>query len=268
MTGRRQYLAWALGVTALFCAYEIHSSMTAPLIIAEAVKNGAVNAQIKASGVGGNAAVITLTRPSGTSGEVTVIVPSGTVLYGGNPDGQRLMTAVPVRFVLSDGKPSVSSRVVTYCIDEFAVTPLDASVLSFVPPNEETEPFHKLADCIQSQSVSVNDKQLAVWAVKQDWLSKSQNEVLRFVTDGIVEEMSRERHEVLRRKMLELQGVTRLLSEEYLKAAIEKDFQNGMPECRDVAARQASGQLASFLKHGKDILSSCGYATENNSLFQ
>lgn len=275
--GRHRFLPWVLITSALLVAYWVYSWATAPLTIAAAIRDGKVDVHITAMGVSGNAAMVTLTRSSGVSGQLTVVIPSGTVIYDANPDEQRLITAAAVTVVLSAQTPSVNSMVATFCMDEYAATPLDSSKLSFAPLNgsavtatEETEPLHKLVDCMASWTVSVSDsdKQLAVWAVKDKLLSKSRRDALEFVTTGIAQRMILERRAQLEKKKTELIHMKPSLDEGLIDGQIEAEIQNGKPALNEIATAKATEQITSFIDHARDMISSCGYPAASYAIFQ
>ena len=244
-----------------------------PVAINQAIQDGKVQAKIVASDDSGDSTTITLTRPNGVTGTFVVVIPSGTVLYG--TDGQqRLITAASVTVVLSDDNPSVDQQVATFCMDEFAATPPSQAVLSFAPPDggqgvttEETEPLHKLVDCMAPSTQPFGDKQAAVWAVSGDLLSKTPAEALSFLTDGFVSQMSVERRKQLEAKRADAGQRFSLLSSEKLDQLMEAEYQQGMPQLREIAADKAKQQLDALLHTDKDLLMSCGYSTENAPLF-
>lgn len=275
MNALRPYVPWIIGAAALLLAYWTYNELTAPLTIAAAINSGKVEAQISANGDSGGSVTITLTRPSGASGTVKIVIPSGTPLYGTDPDGQRLITAVPVVVVLSDDTPSVTQHVQTFCIDEFAATPFNNAPLAFVPPEngsttttEETEPLHKLADCMASVSQSDEDKQLAVWAVSSDWLHKTREGAIQFVTNGLAQRMAKERHDQLESKKSDLMRMAPSLSSDRIDELIEAEYQNGMSDLNNMAATKANEQVTSFIEDDKDLLETCGYATSDMAIFQ
>lgn len=272
--GNRSYI-WLLVLGAFLAGLWLHNCSSSPMTLVSAVHDGKVDVQIQASGDAGGSAVLTVSRSSGASGKIVVVIPSGTVFYSAGPGTQRLMTAVEVRVVLTDQTPQVNTTVQTYCLDEFALTPADTSSLSIDPPDgeagfttEETEPFHKLADCMANSSLSESDKQLAVWAVKGDLLSKSHDQALQFITDGLVDEMSREERDKLKAMKQQAAQLTRDLSSDQIDAAFETEFQNSLPGIRDRAASNASRQLASFMQDDREMLSTCGYSVADEPLFQ
>lgn len=275
MNALKPYVSWIIVAAALLLVYWIYNYLTAPLTIAAAINAGKVEAQVSANGDNGGSVTITLTRPSGVSGTIKVVIPSGTALYGTDPDGQHLITAVPIVVVLSDDNPSVSQQVQTFCIDEFAATPFDNAPLAFVPPEngsvittEETEPLHKLADCMANASQSDEDKQLAVWAVSSDWLHKTRAEAVQFVTDGLAQRMGKERHDQLENKKPDLMRMAPSLSSERIDELIEAEYQNGMSELNNMAATKANEQVTSFIENDKNMLETCGYATGDMPIFQ
>lgn len=269
---------WAVVAAIVVTVIWVSSRPTAALTLDEAVHSGKVSVQFIASGDNGDSANLSISRASGVSAEVVVVIPSGTVLYssGSNAlDTQRLMTAAPVRAVLNDQTPTFNTTIQTYCLDEFAAVPLDRSDLSAEAPQdggsittEEMEPLQRLADCMASSSLTQADKQLAVWAVKDDLLSKSKDEALAFITNGLVDRMKKERREQLDGKRAQLKEMAPDLGEDDITRAIETEFENGMPELREIAAQKATEQLNSLIADDQAMLSSCGYQASEKPLFQ
>jgi hypothetical protein len=266
---------WLLIVGVVVAVVWVRSCEPTPLTLASAVQSDKVSVNIKADGNSGGSAIINVVRSWDTSGKVVVIIPAGTLLFSENSGTQRLMTAVEVRVVLTDEKPQVNTPVQTYCLDEFAPPPNDSSALSIDPPpggssstTEETEPLHKLADCMATSSVAQGDKQLAIWAVKEDLLSKSRADALQFITAGLVGQMSQERRDQLNAKKPEAEQLARDLSEQEIDAAIDTEFQNSLVGIRQLAATKANQQLTSLIEHDREMLSSCGYSVADKPLFQ
>ncbi len=275
MTRRRRFPRWLIGAAILLGGYYLYQHDSGPLTVAAALRDGAVNARIVADGADGTSVTITLTLPSEAAAPVAVDIPSGTVIYGGEAGSQRLITAVPVTIVLSSASPSASARVSTFCIDEFAPPPTSQAALTFVPSagtggatTEETEPLHKLADCMSGWPQSDGDKQLAIWAVAGDMLHKPRAEALRFMTDGLVRQMVIERRAQLESKRAAIEQMAPDLSEEHVDQLIEREMRDGMPALRRIAATTADDQLRDFLTHDKDMLSGCGYAAADMPVFQ
>jgi hypothetical protein len=274
MNALKRLTPWLLVAAAAFAPYYWHDrSVNQSLNVADAISGGKIEVQLAASGADGNKVTMTLVRPAGVTGTVKVVIPSGTVLYGAAT--QRLVVALQVSVVLSDETPSITQEVKTYCLDEFATTPSDGYPLAFAPPpgvgsetSEETEPLHKLADCLAGSSLSEPDRQLAVWALAGGQLQKTHDEAVQFVTDGLAEQMATERHAQLVAKKPDLRRIAPTLSNERLDEQIEAEFKEGMPELHDIASAKAREQVDSFVGHDKDTLSSCGYETSSMAIFQ
>jgi hypothetical protein len=263
MSARR----WALVVVILLGGYWLFPHI-APRTAGVADREGNYIAQISADGGNGNSVKMVFSRPSGVFGTVTIVIPSGTVLYGRNTNGQRLITATPVNVVLSNGTPSVTVVVPTYCIDEFAATPLDGAALGFGTKTEETEPLHKLSDCMSTSSLPTADKQLIVWAVAEDLLHKTPDEALRFLADRISRRMVVDRRRELQDKKPDMFRMAPLLTERRIDELIENEIAAGMSEFNSSAVAQAQKQLAGLDDDDQDMLTSCGYATEGMPLFR
>jgi len=246
-----------------------------PIAIDQAVQDGKVEATIAADDDSGQLVTVMLSLPSGATGPVAVTIPSGTVLYGAGAGGQRLITAMSVTVVLSQDNPIVGRQVATFCMDEFADTPLAQATLSLAPAGgtrtatvEETEPLHKLVDCMAPSTQPVGDKQIAVWAVSGAMLRKSPADALRALTDAVVGQMSIKRRKQLAAiKDAEMKRLPMISSDEYDRTA-EVEFQAGLPELREKAATTAKQQFDVLLQHDKPLLASCGYPAETTPLFE
>lgn len=269
-TSFRRWVLIAVGVAVL---YGIHAWVTTPLQIARAIEIG----KVAAAGVFGGAgslSTITVTRTPGTSGAMTMLVPAGTVLYAGDASAQRVMTAAAVTIVLPAGADVMSATVKTFCLDEFAAVPEVKTSLSFSPGSgdsratkEETEPLHKLADCMASMSRSDDDKQVAVWAVKDDLLHKSSQEALGFLSRGFEEQIGREFRAKVDRARASIAQEARDLSAAEVDAQIADTMRAEEAANRIEAARLARNQLDSLLHH-RDLLTSCGYAEADLPIFR
>ena len=271
---KKQWMILIAAAVALLIIYWIYSRVTAPEAITDAIKSGKVDAKVLAKGNTGRSAVITLSRPKGVSGTSTILIPSGTILYGTDSNTQRLFVATPVQIVLSDVTPAITLQVKTFCFDEFAAIPLQNTAYSFFAPGgtvtttEETEPLHKLANCLASASQSDADKQLAVWAVSSDWLHKTRDEAVQFVANGLADQMAKERRNQLERKKAHIARKAPHLSSADIDELIEKEYQESMVEAGRIAAAKAQEQITGFIAHDKDMLKSCGYPTDDMPIFR
>lgn len=266
----RHWLLIAAGVAAL---YGIHAWVTAPLQLAGAIENGKV-AAVGVFGGAGSPSTITVTRTPGTSGAMTMQVPAGTVLYTGDTSVQRVMTAAAVTIVLSAGADVASAAVKTFCLDEFAAVPDVKTQLSLSPgpgdsrsTTEETEPLHKLADCMSRLSGSDEDKQVAVWAVKDDLLHRSSQEALELLSRGFEEQIAREFRAKVDQARASIAREARDLPAAEVDAQIAEAMRAEEAANRIEAARLARKQLDSLLHH-RDLLTSCGYAEADMPIFR
>jgi hypothetical protein len=112
------------------------------------------------------------------------------------------------------------------------------------------------------------DKQLAVWAVTSEMLHKTPEEVLRFVADGLAQQMAKERHDQLdQEKKPEIKRTHPSLSDDLINKLIAAEYEEGMPELRKIANTKAGEQMDSFLGHDKELLISCGFASSDMPIF-
>jgi hypothetical protein len=263
-------LVIVLGVAAIYGGY---SWITAPLPLSRAIADGKITAVVGFGGAG-SPSTITVTRTPGTSGAMTVRVPAGTVLYAGNAATQRLMTAATVTIVLPAGSEGITTSVHTYCLDEFAAVPDLTTALAFVPgpgdrtaTTEETEPLHKLAECMAGKAASEEDKQLAVWAVKDDLLHKSPQDALDFLARGLEEQVTRELRAKVERARASIAQEVKHLSAADLDAQIAETVQAEQAANRRRGEQLARNQL-DHLRRDRDLLTSCGYAADDLPLFR
>jgi len=273
MTSTRSSLLVVLGV-ALILLGACKQTPPTPVNIDQAIQAGNIQATMVASDDSGDSATITLTRPSGVTGPVAVTIPSGTVLYSTDVGSQRLITAQTVTVVLSNDNPTDNEQVAVFCMDQFADTPAAQAVLSFSPPDggqtattEETEPLHKLIDCMASLTQSAGDKQLAVWAIADHLLDKSPAEALQVLTSKIYDQNTKQRRAQLEaRKTVELQNHP-MLTEADFDQIVENEMQGSSADRRDKSTTEAKSQLDALMQHDKALFASCGYPTDNAPLF-
>ena len=260
--GRRRWLWIAAIAAAVFFGYRYWS---APMDIVQAVDTRQVEATTAVQDDGTRVS-IRLTRGSNAGGTVHGVIAAGTILYGGGEGTQRLMTAVPLSFVLSDTSPSANYLVKTFCVDEFADIPASGTRMSFLPGSgdrrmttEETEPLHKLANCMASSSLSNADQQAVVWAVRDNLLDKAPADLLQFWTRGLEEAIARQQ-----RAKLDGEGRQRLaakyslLSSEDLDQIVENVFRSEREAISRQAEQKAREQLAG-LQRARETLGGCGY---------
>jgi hypothetical protein len=271
--GTASFRRWGLIAAAVAVVYGIHAWITTPLRIARAIETGKV-AAVGMFGGAGSLSTITVTRTPGTSGAMTMLVPAGTVLHAGDASVQRVMTAATVTIVLPAGADVVSATIATFCLDEFAAVPEVTTSLSLSPgPGdrrstiEETEPLHKLADCMASLSRSDDDKQVAIWAVKDDLLHKSSQDALAFLGRGFEDQIAREFRAKVDLARASIAQEARDLSAAEVDAQIADTMRAEEAANRTEAARLARTQLDSLLLH-RDLLTSCGYAEADMPIFR
>jgi hypothetical protein len=184
------------------------------------------------------------------------------------------MTAAAVTIVMVAEADAMTVAVKTFCLDEFAAIPEVKVSLSFSPgpgdsraTTEETEPLHKLADCMAGMSGSDDDKQVAVWAVKDDLLHKSGSEAIGFLTRQFEASIARELQAKVARARESIARLAKHLSAADLDAQIADSMQEEAAANQVEAARLARKQLDSLLHH-RELLTSCGYAAADLPIFQ
>jgi hypothetical protein len=240
--------------------------------LGDAMQSGQVTAGIRTDGDDGSSATVTLTRVDAKA-PLRVIVPAGVVLYAGASGLQRLITGQAAVLVFAAGETNASQTIVTYCIDQFALTPAAQVALSITPTGgpgmtrEETEPLHQLADCMAQSSQSQADKQLAVWAVSGDLLHKTRDQALGTLTQSYIDDLSEQRRGRIETQGKTLQASNPLVSDERLKVLLDQEMDEAMPEIRRQAADKAKLQLDRLLADDKDLLSRCGYPASSTLLF-
>lgn len=273
--GPRAYGRWALLALVAVGLYGLYRSCTSPLTIGEAISGGTVASENSFGGAG-SPSTITITRSSWMSRGRTIVIPAGTMLYTGDPSAQRLLIASGLTIVLPDTTESVTAQVKTFCLDEFAVIPPAGTSLSFTPHSgdstattEETEPLHKLADCMTSRSEPDAIKQLVVWAIKDDLPHKSQSEALQFLTNGFEQSITQERREkFVTEKRPVLVRAHPLLSEATIDGLIDAEMTRESTQIHNKAAKMAGEQLKNLLQNGRDLLASCGYNVADMPIFR
>jgi hypothetical protein len=259
---------WLLIAAGVVVGYGIHAWVTRPpQNIAGAIGAGRV-AATSAFGGAGSPSTITVTRTPGTSGELAMRVPAGTVLYAGDAAVQRVMTAIAVTIAMPAQTDTMTVQVKTFCLDEFAAIPQANTPLSLSPgpgdslaTTQETEPLHKLADCMAGMSGSDDDKQLAVWAVKDDLLHRSPADALGFLGRRFEESIARELRAKVERAREAIAREAKHLSADEIDAQIAESLRGEEAANRTEAARLARNQLDSLLQH-RELLTSCGYAAD------
>lgn len=240
-------------------------------VLTEAVAAGRVEIASAQSGAGGTSATLVLRRGAVESGSIVVDIPAGTILYAA--EHQRLIVAAPVRVELSDEREEVMQLVSTFCIDEFLPTPPEGVPVSLAPQGgftgtEETEPLHKLANCLANLDLPYADKQLAVWAVAGNLMEKRRDEAVEFVASGLAERMAVERRNQLEARKPELMAKAPNLGAARIDQLIEAELEEGEAELRDVAQRKAQEQVDNFIDHDRWAMQECGYRVATLPLFQ
>jgi hypothetical protein len=255
--------------------YAAYRHFATPLTLASAIAAGKITTQ---SSFGGGEAPSTITtmRAAGTLGQLTIVIPAGTLLYTQDAFAQRLITAGAVTIVIPNGVAGMNVEMKTFCVDEFATIPLAETPLSFTRPpeenftrTEEVEPLHKLADCMSGSTLSDADKQLAVWAVSSDLLHRSPVEALEFLTSHFQASITRDQDEkIVRDKRPALIRDHPSLSELDIDTLIRNEMESETAEIYEKAAREATAQLRNFLEHDRELLASCGYDVGDLSIFR
>src|SRR5262249_25480121 len=120
---------------------------------------------------------------------------------------------------------------------------------------------HKLADCMAGMSGSDEDKQLAVWAVKDDLLHKPPRDALGFLGRQFEESIARDFRAKVEQARDSIAHEAKHLSAGEIDAQIADAIRGEEVANRREAARLARKQLDSLLRH-RELLTSCGYAAD------
>lgn len=276
MTGFR---AFVLGVVTAAAAYGAYRWFTTPYTIVNALADGKVTAHTVFGGLD-SASTITVSRSAGTTGAVTMVVPAGTVLVPSEPDAQRVITATAVTIVIPAGADTASAQVRTYCLDEFAPVPPMQASLAFaavartstgsrdVVTEEETEPLHKLAACLEDSSLSNDDRQVAVWAVHDGLLTMTRDNALARLAQGFEQQLTREFTAKVERTRPAIVAASPHLTADEIDDQIQAAVNEQTLANRDEAQRLAERQLANLVQHDREMLSSCGFDPNQSPLFQ
>jgi len=271
----RRYGGCVLLAVAVIGCFFLYRHFKGPLTITEAITSGKVMVEDSFGGAGSPSTFTVIRSSGGMSGDLTIVIPAGTVLYPSDASAQRLITAGGVTVFLPAAIGRVSVQLKTFCLDEFAAIPAVASSLSFAPLSEErtvtaeeTEPLNKLADCMSSSSQPDAFKQLAVWAIKDDLLHKSPAEALAVLTNGFEEAITKEQRGKLLGKRPAFMRKHPLLDQSRIDEVIDAEMAHESAQIHDKSARMAREQLKNFLQHDRDLLAACGYDVNEMSIFR
>jgi hypothetical protein len=270
MSGVRGFVLGAVTIAVVYGAYVW---LTTPHTITDAIAKNLVTAQTAFGGLD-SSSTITVTRASGSSGSLTVAVPAGTVMLSSDAEAQRVMTTEAVTLTIPAGSDSATAQVRTYCLDEFAPVPPLQSTLIFAGSTdtrrvseEETEPLHRLADCLERSSLNSEDKQIAVWAVHDDLLHKTVSQALAFLSAGFERQLQRDLEAKVAGNRSVIRAAAPHLSDDEVEAQIQSAMQDERTANRQQAAQMADRQLENLRRHDREALLSCDYQVNLLAVF-
>jgi hypothetical protein len=274
---KKRTFAWLLALAAgIGIGYLIFSP--AKESIDEAHDKQHVAVDIQASDE--TSATVKVRKLQGSPSKLTVVIPEGTVILNGDPDGQALMTAHAVTIHLSDSAPESTQQIETYCLHQFAAPPTLTSNL-YLPSGayeysrsgvevEEMEPLQKLVSCLADRTDSRTDRELAVWMLADGRDRKSYEQVRAELRDryksqgesGLGNELMGDIREKLRRQFPNL-SAERLEQEigYYRQTTLEKRIS-------DQAEQKATEEIKSFLQVARPLLEKCGRKPGEMKFFQ
>lgn len=266
-----RWLPWTIAaVLAVILAYYWFSS--GPMTVTQAMSRHSIDVQI--SSTDDQHVAVTVSQASGASGDVTVVLPAGTVIHNGDANGQRLITAAAVAFHISDSNPTQTASVEVYCLDQFKLLPTTASALSLPDQEdetetEETEPVRKLADCMQDTAATHGARQLAIWLAEDGNLNKSYSELHEHLIDSYRASMTEQAKAKLDALADRLRRDMPNMPQDRIEAAVQRYRVGKFSAEVDEAARaQADKDLDGYRNDARPALDKCGYDTASSNFFE
>lgn len=266
-----RWLPWTIAaVLAVILVYYWWSS--GPLTVAQALSRHSIDVQV--SSTDDQHVAVTISQVAGASGDVTVVLPAGTVIHNGDANGQRLITAAAVTFHISDASPTQTASVEVYCLDQFKLLPTTATALSLPDQEdetetEETEPVRKLADCMQDAATTHGARQLAVWLAEDGNLNKSYSELREHLIDSYRTSMTEQAKTKLDDMAGRLHRDMPDMPQDKIEAAVER-YRTGKfsAEIDEAAQTQADKDLDGYRNDARPALDKCGYDTASSNFFE
>jgi len=269
---------WGVVLASLTVAYWIFSTPAADLTLSRAIEKKYVDAQIRVSdstgGSGGSQSVtIKAHWLQGSPTTVFIRIPAGMLISNKEGNGQRLMTASTALLSVTESKPDAEMKVETYCIDQFSRIPDMKSALAALSDGndytEETEPLHKLAQCLELKSAPFYSRQLAIWFVGQGLLNSDRTNAQTQLASNLEKQLNLENERQwesswneFKERLLEQNPNRNDLDEIKSKAA--DNTRTAIPA---LALEEAQQEMNAFMREGKPLLQQCGYSLENTKLF-
>jgi hypothetical protein len=273
-----KWLPWVLVIAlAVALAYERFG----PRELTRAVAQGRVQAQVQMIEAGGNGGdsgdaatddgaagalrvALTLARPEGVNGRVSVTWPAGSMIRSGDPGEQRLMTALPVSVQLDDASPSATVEVEVYCLDQFAKIPTAVSALSLPAYGEsqveyeETEPLRKLAQCLAGTGASARARQYAVWMVGNRDAERGRDAVRERLVQGYRADLQAEGEARLQALAEKLRRDMAHLAPDRIEAAIDRYRRQHLDaDIERTAREQAQRDIDAYDGEAREVLRQC-----------
>ena len=248
---------------------------------AEDLRVAAAGGKVTIAAVAGDAnrATITVTRGSVTGG-LYFRLPAGTILSGGGPDSQRLITANSVTIIMAASETEIRQEVETFCLDQFKIPPppkapltLDLAVDqggSSDAGEEGVSETAKLAACLEHSTSTSRDRQVAIWLVKEGFIAKSYDDA----RSEAITSLSRELESEMRRKIstelaARLRQASPTMSEDEIRRQ-EQRFSSGAlsSRVRTQAEHLVDKSFADVRAGVGPALQGCSYDTASLKFFQ
>lgn len=267
----RERFAW-LVVVAVAIAGTYHyarrdkppAPVPATMTFAEATKAGAVTLEATASS---DPSVLNVIVNRRTSGLTTLVIPAGTVYAPAGQGYQQVIAAQTVRVTFASGNRSEVAQPV-YCLDRFLELPIPA--LAYAPMLEDAGstyvhgPLAKLAACMEQKHANVTRdmRQMAVWIVRHDLLSRSRDEAKEVFREGLQEEAQKRVAASLEKARAEL--IANGFSLEDADDAIAEYRETRLSGVLDELIAE---EFSKDWSRVKQLLSDCGVAVEQSPFF-
>lgn len=265
-----RWLPWV--IVAVLAALLLHKTVLGgEMSVAEAAAKNLVSVGVASTS--DNHVALTVTRSADASGDVTVVLAAGTVIFNADAGGQRLMTATSVTLALTDEAPSATADVEVYCLDQFALMPSTDSVLSLDmqtqdSETEEANPVRKLAQCLEDSEAGHGPRQMAIWLQAGGYLDQDYANVRRQLRESYRTTIGAQAKEKLADFAAQLRQDMPELSEDRIDAAVERYRVGKLDAQVDKAAEsQAQKDLDAFVNDARPALERCDSGVSERTFF-
>jgi len=248
---------------------------------AEDLRIAAAGGKVTIAAVAGDAnrATITVTRGSATGGLIFRL-PAGTILSGGGPNTQRLITANSVTIIMAASETEIRQEVETFCLDQFKIPPSPTTPLTLDLPvdqggssdagEEGVSETAKLAACLEHSTSTSRDRQVAIWLVKEGFIAKSYDDARREAITSLSHELESEmRQKISTELAARLRQASPTMSEDEIRRQ-ERRFSSGAlsGRVRTQAEHLVDKSFADVRSGVGPALQGCSYDTTSLKFFQ